>query len=54
MPLTKSVKKNRQLLEEAHPDWPEKRLIAAALEAARQQGNRNIKYPNSLQKRRSK
>ena len=43
MPLGADAGQNIRKLRKEHPDWKKERITAAALDAARRAGNKNIK-----------
>ena len=54
MPLGKAVGANIRKLQEEHPEWDRQRIIAAALQGARDAGNTNVLPPTSVKRRRRK
>jgi len=55
MPLGRDVGTNIEELRAHHPDWPRRRILAAALSGARAAGNRSIKpYPKGRSRRRKR
>lgn len=51
MPLGPDVGANIKDLKQAHPDWSQAHLEAAALNGARSAGNHSIKPPSSTRKK---